>query len=62
MLGQLPQGGLEEERAAERVREIALGRIGLSDEVAQCIVFLASGRSSFVTATTLAVHGGLRNA
>ncbi|EXJ90143.1 hypothetical protein A1O3_03212 [Capronia epimyces CBS 606.96] len=61
ILGDLPQGEIGKQRAAERTREIALGRIGRPDEVAQCIIFLTSGRSSFVTGTTLAVHGGLRN-
>lgn len=42
------------------MREIALKRVGEPEEVAQCIAFLASGRSSFITATTLAVHGGLQ--
>lgn len=60
MLGHLPQGDQGHRRAAERAREIAMGRIGTPDEIAHCIVFLLSGRSSFVTATTLAVHGGLR--
>ena len=47
-------------RVAARAKEIAVGRVGQPDEIAQCIMFLTSGRSSFVTATTLAAHGGLR--
>jgi NAD(P)-dependent dehydrogenase (short-subunit alcohol dehydrogenase family) len=61
ILGALPQGEIGERRAVERTREIAMGRVGRPEEVAQCIIFLTSGRSSFVTGTTLAVHGGLHN-
>ncbi|KAG9820446.1 hypothetical protein KCU68_g17370, partial [Aureobasidium melanogenum] len=60
ILGDLPQGKAGEERQAQRMREIALKRVGEPEEVAQCVAFLASGRSSFITATTLAVHGGLQ--
>jgi NAD(P)-dependent dehydrogenase (short-subunit alcohol dehydrogenase family) len=35
-----------------------LGRLGLADEVAEAVVWLASDRSSFTTGTTLAVDGG----
>jgi NAD(P)-dependent dehydrogenase (short-subunit alcohol dehydrogenase family) len=61
MLGDLPSGDEGERRAAERVQEIAMGRVGQPAEMANCIMFLTSGRSSFVTATTLAAHGGIRN-
>lgn len=60
MLGHLPQGQVGIERQAERKREIALGRVGQPREIAQCAIFLTSGRSSFITATTLAAHGGLQ--
>ncbi|OCK78502.1 oxidoreductase [Lepidopterella palustris CBS 459.81] len=60
ILGDLPQGEAGAKRAAERTREIAMGRVGQPDEIAHCVMFLTSGRSSFVTATTLAAHGGLR--
>ncbi|KAE8331421.1 NAD(P)-binding protein [Aspergillus sergii] len=61
MLGHLPGGEEGKRRATERVQEIAMGRVGQPAEMAQCIMFLTSGRSSFVTATTLAAHGGIRN-
>ncbi|PGH08307.1 hypothetical protein AJ80_07903 [Polytolypa hystricis UAMH7299] len=61
MLGHLGDGDEGKRRAAERISEISMGRIGRPEEMAHCIMFLTSGRSSFVTATTLAAHGGLRN-
>ncbi len=36
-----------------------LGRLGRPDEIAQAILWLSSGGASFVTATDLAVDGGL---
>ncbi|MFW5834678.1 MAG: SDR family oxidoreductase [Pseudomonadota bacterium] len=36
-----------------------LGRLGRPEEVANCIAFLASPLSSFVTGATLHVNGGL---
>ena len=39
----------------------ALGRCAQPEEVANCILFLASGQSSFVTGTTLTVDGGRGN-
>jgi NAD(P)-dependent dehydrogenase (short-subunit alcohol dehydrogenase family) len=47
-------------RVAARNKEIAIGRVGKPEEIAECILFLTSGRSSYVTATTLAPHGGIR--
>jgi NAD(P)-dependent dehydrogenase (short-subunit alcohol dehydrogenase family) len=61
MLGELPSGAEGKRREAERISEIAMGRVGQPEEMAHCIIFLTSGRSSFVTATTLAAHGGIRN-
>lgn len=61
ILGDLPQGEEGERRQRERMMEISLGRVGQASEIANCAIFLTSGRSSFVTATTLAAHGGIRN-
>lgn len=60
MLGDLPQGDIGAKRVEERKKEIAMGRVGQPEEMAHCISFLTSGRSSFVTATTLTANGGLR--
>jgi len=48
------QGG-----AAELANRHPLGRIGEPEEVANAVLWLASGDASFITATDLAVDGGL---
>lgn len=42
----------------ELVAKHPLGRLGLAEEVAEAVVWLASERSSFTTGTTLTVDGG----
>jgi 3-oxoacyl-[acyl-carrier protein] reductase len=44
---------------AERAAETAVGRIGEPDELAYLVAFLASGKSSYITGTTILVDGGL---
>jgi 3-oxoacyl-[acyl-carrier protein] reductase len=39
--------------------QIPLARLGTVDEVAQCVLFLASDGSSYITAQTLHVNGGM---
>jgi NAD(P)-dependent dehydrogenase (short-subunit alcohol dehydrogenase family) len=47
------------ERAAKRLVHIPMGRFGEPDEIAKAALFLASDDSSFVTASSFLVDGGL---
>ena len=40
------------------VRGVALGRMGLPEEVGKVVAFLASDAASFVTGQKIAVNGG----
>ena len=50
------------ERAAKRLVHVPMGRFGEPEEIAKSALFLASDDSSFVTASTFLVDGGLSNA
>jgi NAD(P)-dependent dehydrogenase (short-subunit alcohol dehydrogenase family) len=50
------------ERAARRLVHIPMGRFGKPEELAAGALFLASDESSFVTASTFLVDGGLAGA
>ena len=50
------------ERAAKRLVHIPMGRFGEPEEIAKAALFLASEESSFVTAATFMVDGGLSSA
>jgi NAD(P)-dependent dehydrogenase (short-subunit alcohol dehydrogenase family) len=47
------------ERAAKRLVHVPMGRFGEPEEIARAALFLASDDSSFVTASTFLVDGGL---
>jgi NAD(P)-dependent dehydrogenase (short-subunit alcohol dehydrogenase family) len=47
------------ERAARRLVHVPMGRFGLPEEIANGALFLASDESSFVTASTFLIDGGL---
>jgi NAD(P)-dependent dehydrogenase (short-subunit alcohol dehydrogenase family) len=47
------------ERAARRLVHVPMGRFGRAEEIAAGALFLASDESSFVTASTFLVDGGL---
>ena len=48
-----------EEALAQRAAETAVGRVGEPKELAHLVAFLASGKSSYITGTTILVDGGL---
>jgi 3-oxoacyl-[acyl-carrier protein] reductase len=49
---------LDEQQRAERVRRIALGRIGKPEEVADLVTFLLSDRANYITGQTIGIDGG----
>ncbi len=50
------------EKAARRLVHVPMGRFARSEEIANGVLFLASDESSFVTASTFLVDGGLSGA
>jgi NAD(P)-dependent dehydrogenase (short-subunit alcohol dehydrogenase family) len=50
------------ERAARRLVHVPMGRFGDADELAKAVLFLASDDSSFMTASSLLVDGGINGA
>ena len=57
--GVMAEGEAVEEGLAQRAAETAVGRIGEPRELAYLVAFLASGKSSYITGTTILVDGGL---
>lgn len=51
-------GLFSNDRVGRHLDMLALGREGEPEEVAECVAWLVSHRASYVTATTLSVHGG----
>jgi NAD(P)-dependent dehydrogenase (short-subunit alcohol dehydrogenase family) len=47
------------ERAARRLVHIPMGRFAEAEEIASAVLFLASDESSFITASTFLVDGGI---
>ncbi|MEO7071161.1 MAG: 3-oxoacyl-ACP reductase [Nostocoides sp.] len=50
------------ERAARRLVHVPMGRFGEPEEMAAAVLFLASDESSFMTASTFLVDGGISGA
>ena len=46
---------------AALVAQVPLGRLGLTQELADAIVFIASDEASFITGHVLNVDGGMTN-
>ncbi len=51
--------GMNFEVVKRTAENIPMGRLGTTDEVAKVVVFLASDSSSYITAQTINVNGGL---
>ncbi|MBV8044863.1 SDR family NAD(P)-dependent oxidoreductase [Pluralibacter sp.] len=51
--------GLPDDKFAERLASIAMGRIGTPDDVARVALFLASDLASYVTGQVIGVDGGM---
>jgi acetoacetyl-CoA reductase len=54
MVAAVPQDVLE----GKILPQIPVGRLGTAEEIARCVVFLASDQSSFITGSTLTANGG----
>jgi NAD(P)-dependent dehydrogenase (short-subunit alcohol dehydrogenase family) len=50
------------QRAARRLVHVPMGRFGKAEEIANGVLFLASDESSFMTAATFLIDGGLSGA
>jgi NAD(P)-dependent dehydrogenase (short-subunit alcohol dehydrogenase family) len=50
------------ERAQRRLVHVPVGRFGEPEEIANAVLFLASDESSFITASTFLVDGGISGA
>lgn len=56
---EMADAGMASPAVQEASKKIVLGRMGTPAEVASVVVFLASDASSYITAQTLGVNGGL---
>lgn len=54
-----PRYGMSEEELAERAAAMPLGRMGQPEDIANVAVFLASGKSAFMTGQTVHPNGGI---
>ena len=54
----LPTLLVDEESRQKRISRTPLGRVGIADDVAYGVLFLASDEASFVTGSELVIDGG----
>jgi 3-oxoacyl-[acyl-carrier protein] reductase len=50
---------LPEEQRAKLIEQVAVGRLGHVNDIAQAVLFLASPHASYITGETLHVNGGM---
>ena len=48
----------EDVSKSQILRQIPMGHLGEPEEIAHCVIFLASDESGFITGSTLAANGG----
>ena len=53
MVNAVPPDALE-----KIVASIPVGRLGMADEIARCVAFLAAEEAGYITGSTLTVNGG----
>ena len=53
-----PRGGFTEQGLRDLAATLPLGRLGTAADIADAIVFLASGRSAFMTGEMIHINGG----
>ena len=53
MVSAVPQNVLE-----QIIAGIPVGRLGMADEIARCVAFLAAEDAGYITGSTLTVNGG----
>lgn len=56
---EMADAGMQSEAVKKAAASILLNRLGTAEEVAEVVVFLASDASSYITAQTVNVNGGL---
>jgi NAD(P)-dependent dehydrogenase (short-subunit alcohol dehydrogenase family) len=56
---EMAAAGMASPAVAKAAETIVLGRLGAAEEVGDAVVFLASPASSYITAQTINVNGGL---
>lgn len=51
--------GLPDEQKAHLIANIALGRLGDAQDIADAVGFLASDKAAYITGNTIHVNGGM---